>query len=185
MFHKLNKDCVLIYSETSRDRSTSLPGYRDVTGWKSTGARPCGWKSRGLDKPALGGGSGALRRQGRMKEQRDERMGDSQGKTDTDQGPVVSSRGVEEFGKNWHDNCYFLLRKMLFSNINPENEAKQNLLGSCASPEDKCSLEAKRWFCSCCRKVAFIDPSSRAECEVSNGHRARSHLLQEAAMTAM
>lgn len=38
MFHKLNKDCVLIYSETSRDRSTSLPGYRDVTGWKSTGA---------------------------------------------------------------------------------------------------------------------------------------------------
>lgn len=169
---------MLIYSETYRDRSTNLcPCWGIETSQDGRALRwPCRWKSRGLDKPALGGRSGALRRQGRTKEQRDKWMGDSQGKTDTDQGPVVSSRGMKEFGKSWHDNCYFLFGKMLFSNKNPENEAKQNL-GSCASPEDKYSLEAKRWFCSCCCKVAFIDPSSRAECEVSNGHRAHSHLL--------
>lgn len=141
---------MLIYHEIYRDRSTSLCpcwGTEMSQDGRALG-RPCRWKSRGLHKPALGGGSGALRRSGRTKGQRDEQMEDSQGKTDTDRGPMVSSRGVEEFGKNWRDNCYFLFGKMLFSNINPENEAKQNLLGSCASPEDKCSLETKRWFYS-------------------------------------
>lgn len=40
-----------------------------------------------------------------------------QGKIDTDQGFVVSSRGVEEFGRNQHNNCYFLFGKILFCNM--------------------------------------------------------------------
>lgn len=50
--------------------------------------------------------------------QRDDWMGHSQGKMETGQGSMVSSRGVEEFGKIQHDNCYFLFGKILFCNVN-------------------------------------------------------------------
>lgn len=60
--------------------------------------------------------------------------------TQADPGPIVSSSGVEEFGKSQHDEYYFLFWKILFRNMNAENEAKQNLLGLLASLEDKDSL---------------------------------------------
>lgn len=41
-------------------------------------------------------------------------MGHSQSRIETDQGSVVSSREVEEFGKNQHDDCFFLFGKILF-----------------------------------------------------------------------
>lgn len=50
--------------------------------------------------------------------QRDDQMGHSQGKMETGQGSTVSSRGVEEFGKIQHDNCYFQFGKILFWNVN-------------------------------------------------------------------
>lgn len=52
---------------------------------------------------------------GRTKGQRDVRMGNSQGRTETDQGSIVSSReGAKEFRENQQDDCYFLFGKILF-----------------------------------------------------------------------
>lgn len=112
----------------------SLSADVDVSGCKSTGVAQNrgGW---GLNKPAEGGGGGVRAelwvRQvfpsgaGRTEGQRDVRVGNSQGRTETDQGSIVLIReGVEQLRESQCDGCYFLFGKMLFRNTNMENKAK-------------------------------------------------------------